>query len=109
MSSPPSCPRRAARGAPRQPAPRANRPRQAARPISAHRTSQVIPNTNRSACSLFRKGADFTSVIAFQFASTNLVVELGIVLSVLMLRMMNTPLSAGSGGAPRQPPAKQEP
>src|SRR6266487_4385828 len=30
--------------------------------------------------SVFRKGADFTSAMAFQFASTNLVVELGIIL-----------------------------
>jgi uncharacterized membrane protein YraQ (UPF0718 family) len=34
--------------------------------------------------SIFRKGADFTSVMAFQFASTNLVIELGIILAVLM-------------------------
>ena len=34
--------------------------------------------------SLFRKGADFTATIAFQFASTNLVLELGILLTVLM-------------------------
>ncbi len=34
--------------------------------------------------SLFRKGADFTSSIAFEFASTNLVIELGIVLWVLI-------------------------
>ncbi len=34
--------------------------------------------------SLFRKGADFTSAMAFQFASTNLVVELGIILAVLI-------------------------
>src|SRR5438132_4000622 len=34
--------------------------------------------------SLFRKGADFTAAMAFQFASTNLVVELGIILAVLM-------------------------
>ena len=34
--------------------------------------------------SLFRKGADFTSAMAFQFASTNLVVELGIILALLM-------------------------
>ena len=34
--------------------------------------------------SLFRKGADFTSAMAFQFASTNLVVELGIILAVLL-------------------------
>jgi uncharacterized membrane protein YraQ (UPF0718 family) len=34
--------------------------------------------------SLFRKGADFTSAMAFQFASTNLVLELGIILAVLI-------------------------
>jgi uncharacterized protein len=34
--------------------------------------------------SLFRKGADFTAAIAFEFASTNLVVELGIVMAVLL-------------------------
>ncbi len=34
--------------------------------------------------SLFRKGANFTSAMAFQFASTNLVVELGIILAVLI-------------------------
>lgn len=34
--------------------------------------------------SLFRKGADFTGAMAFQFASTNLVIELGIVLALLL-------------------------
>src|SRR3954463_5362746 len=34
--------------------------------------------------SLFRKGADFTAAMAFQFASTNLVIELGILLAVLI-------------------------
>src|SRR5438105_2325650 len=34
--------------------------------------------------SLFRKGANFTSAMAFEFASTNLVVELGIILAVLI-------------------------
>src|SRR5258705_13918729 len=34
--------------------------------------------------SLFQKGADFTSAMIFMFASTNLVIELGIVLLVLM-------------------------
>jgi uncharacterized membrane protein YraQ (UPF0718 family) len=34
--------------------------------------------------SLFRKGADFTSAMAFQFASTNLVLELGVILAVLI-------------------------
>ncbi len=34
--------------------------------------------------SIFRKGADFTAAMAFQFASTNLVIELGIILAVLV-------------------------
>src|SRR5712671_1862634 len=34
--------------------------------------------------SLFRRGANFTAAMAFQFASTNLVVELGIILAVLI-------------------------
>ncbi|MCA1834025.1 MAG: permease [Actinomycetota bacterium] len=34
--------------------------------------------------SIFRKGANFTSAMAFEFASTNLVIELGIILAVLM-------------------------
>jgi uncharacterized membrane protein YraQ (UPF0718 family) len=34
--------------------------------------------------SLFRRGADFTAAMVFQFASTNLVVELGIILAVLI-------------------------
>jgi uncharacterized protein len=34
--------------------------------------------------SLFRKGANFTAAMAFQFASTNLVIELGIILAVLI-------------------------
>src|SRR3954454_24352476 len=34
--------------------------------------------------SLFRRGADFTAAMAFQFASTNLVVELGIILAILL-------------------------
>jgi len=34
--------------------------------------------------SLFRKGADFVAAMAFQFASTNLVFELGIILAVLI-------------------------
>jgi len=34
--------------------------------------------------SLFRKGADFTAAMAFQFASTNLVIELGIIMWVLL-------------------------
>src|SRR5579862_4836613 len=34
--------------------------------------------------SLFRKGADFTAAIAFELASTNLVIELGIVMAVVL-------------------------
>ena len=34
--------------------------------------------------SLFRKGADFTAAVAFQFASTNLVIELGLILALLL-------------------------
>ena len=33
---------------------------------------------------LFRKGADFSAAIVFQFASTNLVIELGIIMAVLL-------------------------
>src|ERR1700746_3822946 len=34
--------------------------------------------------SIFRKGGDFVAAMAFQFASTNLVLELGIIMAVLM-------------------------
>jgi len=34
--------------------------------------------------SIFRKGANFTAAMAFQFASTNLVIELGIIMAVLL-------------------------
>src|SRR3989440_12259620 len=34
--------------------------------------------------SLFRKGADFTAAMAFEMASTNLVLELGIIMLVLI-------------------------
>jgi uncharacterized membrane protein YraQ (UPF0718 family) len=34
--------------------------------------------------SIFRKGADFTAAMAFEFASTNLVIELGVILAILM-------------------------
>jgi len=34
--------------------------------------------------SLFRRGADFTAAMAFEFASTNLVIELGIITAVLL-------------------------
>ncbi|HEV8651376.1 MAG TPA: permease [Actinomycetes bacterium] len=34
--------------------------------------------------SIFRKGADFTAAMAFELASTNLVIELGIIMAVLL-------------------------
>src|SRR5712671_3086389 len=34
--------------------------------------------------SLFRKGASFTAAMAFEIASTNLVIELGVILALLM-------------------------
>jgi uncharacterized protein len=34
--------------------------------------------------SIFRKGANFTAAMAFQFASTNLVVELGIIMALIL-------------------------
>jgi len=34
--------------------------------------------------SIFRKGADFIAAMAFQFTSTNLVIELGIIVGVLI-------------------------
>ncbi len=34
--------------------------------------------------SIFRKGANFTAAMAFEFASTNLVIELGVILALLM-------------------------
>jgi uncharacterized membrane protein YraQ (UPF0718 family) len=34
--------------------------------------------------SIFRKGADFTAAMVFEFASTNLVIELGIIMAVLL-------------------------
>src|SRR5205809_617195 len=34
--------------------------------------------------SLFRKGANFTAAIAFEFASTNLVIELGVIMILLL-------------------------
>jgi uncharacterized membrane protein YraQ (UPF0718 family) len=34
--------------------------------------------------SLFRKGADFTAAMAFEFASTNLVIELGLIMAVIL-------------------------
>ncbi|MDT4909121.1 MAG: uncharacterized protein QOI69_2362, partial [Pseudonocardiales bacterium] len=34
--------------------------------------------------SLFRKGANFTAAMAFQFSSTNLVIELGLIMALLL-------------------------
>ena len=34
--------------------------------------------------SLFRKGADFTAAMAFEFAATNLVIELGIIMALIL-------------------------
>lgn len=34
--------------------------------------------------SVFRKGGDFTSAMVFEFAATNLVIELGIVMAILL-------------------------
>jgi uncharacterized membrane protein YraQ (UPF0718 family) len=34
--------------------------------------------------SVFRKGADFTAAMVFEFASTNLVIELGIIMAILL-------------------------
>src|SRR2546421_6812603 len=34
--------------------------------------------------SLFRKGANFTAAMAFEIASTNMVIELGVILALLM-------------------------
>src|SRR5262249_3692126 len=34
--------------------------------------------------SLFRKGADFTAAMAFQFSSTNLVIQLGIIMALIL-------------------------
>src|SRR6266496_2408089 len=36
--------------------------------------------------SLFRKGANFTAAMVFEFASTNLVIELGIIMALLLGR-----------------------
>ncbi len=74
--------------------------------VSKERVSQLLPDSSpktiliasalgaaSSSCSyaatalarsLFRKGADFIAAIAFQFASTNLVVELSVLLAVLL-------------------------
>src|SRR5437867_428482 len=34
--------------------------------------------------SIFRKGANFTAAMAFEFASTNLVIELGVIMAILL-------------------------
>ena len=74
--------------------------------VSKEKVSQLLPDSSArtiviasalgaasSSCSyaatalartLFRKGADFIAAIAFQFASTNLVVELSVLLAVLL-------------------------
>src|SRR5438309_8020309 len=46
--------------------------------------------------SMFRKGANFTAAMAFQFASTNLVIELGIIMAILL--GWQFPLAAFAGG-----------
>ncbi|MGI5451777.1 permease [Streptomyces sp. CA-249302] len=50
--------------------------------------SAVVRATVRRsfARSLFRKGADFTAAMAFEIASTKLVIELGIIMALLMGR-----------------------
>src|SRR5512142_2382272 len=47
--------------------------------------------------SLFRKGADFTAAMAFEFASTNLVIELGIILALLLGWQFTLAEFAGGG------------
>src|SRR5215831_5565020 len=46
---------------------------------------------------LFRRGADFTAAMAFEIASTNLVIELGVILALLMGWQFT--LAEFSGGA----------
>src|SRR2546428_13159377 len=48
--------------------------------------------------SIFRKGADFTAAMAFEFASTDLVIELGIILAVLMGWQFTAAEVSGGGG-----------
>ena len=50
--------------------------------------------------SLFQKGADFTSAMVFMFASTNLVIELGIVLVVLLGWQFTAAEFVGGAGEP---------
>src|ERR1700749_3324023 len=45
---------------------------------------------------LFRKGADFTAAMAFEIVSTNLVIELGVILALLMGRQFT--LAEFTGG-----------
>src|SRR5258708_24893911 len=45
--------------------------------------------------SIFRKGASFTNAMVFEIASTNLVIELGIILAVLMGWQFTAPEVAG--------------
>src|SRR6201987_1918423 len=44
--------------------------------------------------SLFRKGASFTSAMVFEIASTNLVIELGIILALLIAWQFTLPEDA---------------
>jgi uncharacterized membrane protein YraQ (UPF0718 family) len=46
--------------------------------------------------SIFRKGANFTAAMAFQFASTNLVIELGIIMAVLLGWQFTWPSSSAA-------------
>jgi uncharacterized membrane protein YraQ (UPF0718 family) len=46
--------------------------------------------------SLFRKGANFTAAIAFEIASTNLVIELGVILALLIGWQFTLPSSSAA-------------
>ena len=46
--------------------------------------------------SLFRKGADFTAAMAFEFASTNLVIELGIICALDSCTPLGVPIDLTS-------------
>src|SRR6266540_883469 len=50
--------------------------------VSKEEMRRLLPDD--SPRSLFRKGADFTAAMAFEFASTNLVIELGIIMVLLL-------------------------
>src|SRR5258708_11421939 len=54
--------------------------------------------------SLFRKGANFTAAMAFEIASTNLVIELGIILALLIAWQFTVGEFVGGGGKDRLPP-----